>query len=80
MLNWEGNKIDKSDRQQFLLFDIEEDVVMAASVQIFSMEMRAVETVMDSNNNDYERPLPMYRPPHVRRTKWPVCSPASHLS
>ena len=42
MLSWEGNLINKKDRQNFLLSDIEEDATIAVASKIFSMEMQAV--------------------------------------
>ena len=46
MLDWEGQLIDRVDRQQILLADVDDDAMMAASVSIGSVEIKAVDTVM----------------------------------
>jgi hypothetical protein len=39
MLNWEGNMVERRDRKQILLSNIEEDEAMAASVLIGAIEL-----------------------------------------
>ncbi len=46
MLDWEGQLIDRVDRQQILLADVDDDAMMAASVSIGSVEIKAVDTAM----------------------------------
>ena len=59
MLDWEGNIIDPNERQQILLSSIQEDVTMAASVSIGSIEVRAIDIVMErSPDKGYEKPHP----------------------
>jgi hypothetical protein len=61
ILDWEGNVIDTKDRQHVLLSDIVEDTVMAASVQIGSIEITAIDRVMESTSNE-PKPHPSYTP------------------
>jgi transposase InsO family protein len=60
MLDWEGNMIEKKERQQLLLSDIEENPAMAASVTIGSTEAGNIDLVMDSYDDEYDRPQPCY--------------------
>ena len=62
MLDWEGNLIDKKDRQHFLLSEIEKDVTIAGTSKFCSMEMRSVETLIDAAHQDYGRPRPVFAP------------------
>jgi hypothetical protein len=48
MLDWEGNMIERRERQQLLLSDIEESHAMAALVSIGSTEADNIDLVMDS--------------------------------
>ena len=48
MLDWEGNLIDYKYQHNFLLSDIEEDSTIAVTSKICSMEIRAVETLIDA--------------------------------
>jgi hypothetical protein len=61
ILDWEGNVIEAKDRQHVLLSDIVEDMVMAASVQISSIEIAAIDRVMGTTSNE-EKPHPSYNP------------------
>ena len=58
MLYWEGNLIGKKDRHQLLQSDIEGDV----NSKFCSMEMRAIETLIDASNKDYGRPSSVFTP------------------
>jgi hypothetical protein len=79
MLDWEGNIIDKKDRQQLLLSDIQEDTFMAASIQIGSIETKAIDTVMESTvEDDIERPHPCYQ--HVPQEADQVSSILASIS
>jgi hypothetical protein len=63
ILDWEGNVIEARDRQHVLLSEIVPDTAMAASVQISSTEMAAVDRVMEiPSDEDSDSPRPMYRP------------------
>ena len=62
MIDWEGNLIDKKDRQYFLLSDIEEYATIAVTTKIFSIYMRAVETLIDAAHQYDERPMPVFTP------------------
>ena len=60
MLDWEGNLTNKKDVQHFLLSDIEEYATIAATIKICSMEMRAVETLIDAAHQDDGIPRPVF--------------------
>ena len=63
MLDWEGNIICKQDHQQILLSEIQEDDIMAASVSIGSIEVRAVDVAMEQGAEDHNgTPHPKYQP------------------
>jgi hypothetical protein len=65
MLDWEGNMVERRDRKQILLSDIAEDEAMAASVQIGSIEVQAVDTAMKMTDEERKHPHPCYE--HVPR-------------
>ena len=46
LLDWEGNIIDRAKRQQILLADFEHDDAMAVSVQVGSVEVKAIDVAM----------------------------------
>ena len=46
MLDWEGNMVERRYRQKVFLSNVEDDKAMAASVQIGSVEVRAVEKIL----------------------------------
>jgi hypothetical protein len=48
MLHWEGNMVERRDRKQILLSDIEENEAMAASVLIGALEVKAIDSVMET--------------------------------
>ena len=60
MLSWEGNLINKKDRQNFLLSDIEEDATISVTSKNCSIEMRSVEILIDAAHQDDGRPKPVY--------------------
>jgi hypothetical protein len=63
ILDWEGNVIKAKDRQHVLpvLLYIVEDTAMAASVQIGSIKVAAINRVMGTTtNDDYDKPHPSY--------------------
>ncbi len=63
MLDWEGNMIQRKDRAQILLSEIQEDVAMTASVQVSSTEAKAIDTVLESNSVTYdEEAHPCWQP------------------
>ena len=62
MLDWEINLIEKKDRQHFLLSYIKGDANIAVTIKIFSMETRAVETLIDAAHQDNGRPSPFFTP------------------
>ena len=62
MLDWEGNLIDKKDFQKLLLSEIDEDATIAVTSKFCSMEMQAVETLIDAAHQDDGRPRPVFTP------------------
>jgi hypothetical protein len=46
--------IERKDRVQILLDDVPEDAAMAASVQISSMETKAIDDVLEFNSTSYD--------------------------
>ena len=61
MIDWEGNMIEKKDRVQILLSDIEDDPAIAASVQVSSIETRFVDDVIErSHPPDEDAPKPKF--------------------
>jgi hypothetical protein len=61
MIDWKGNMIEKSYRQQLILSEIDEDTAMASSVQIGSIEVKAIDLVMETVEEDSEKPHPCYQ-------------------
>ena len=62
MLDWEGNMIEKKHRTQILLSDIQEDAIMAASLQISSIESNVInELLVRSSNDSEEKVLPCWK-------------------
>jgi hypothetical protein len=78
MLDWEGNMVERRDRKQILLSDIEGDDGMAASVQIGSIEVKAIDLVMETMDEEYEQPHPCYE--HVPREADQVSSILASVS
>jgi hypothetical protein len=62
MLDWEGNMVERKDRKQILLSDIEGDEAMAASVQVGSIEVKAIDLLMETMNEELQHPHPCYEP------------------
>jgi hypothetical protein len=63
MLDWEGNMIERKDRVQILLSDIQEDVAMAASVQVSSAEANVIDTLLETSGAAYdEEAHPCWKP------------------
>jgi hypothetical protein len=60
MLDWEGNMVKWQDRKQILLSDIKGDDVMATSVQIGSIEVKAIDLVMETMDETWEQPQAWY--------------------
>ncbi len=54
MLDCEGNMIQRKDRVRILLSDIQEDVAMAASVQVSSAEAKAIDTCLETSGAAYD--------------------------
>ena len=50
MLDWQGNMIDERHRERILLADVEEDLTMAASVQICTAEANLVNQLHADNS------------------------------
>jgi hypothetical protein len=61
MLDWEGQLIDRVNRQQILLADVNEDAAMAASVSIGSVEIKAVGTAMHGCTSEDNLPEPCFK-------------------
>ena len=49
-LNWEGNMVTRKDRVQVLLSDMQEDVALAASVKVSSVETKAIDSAFNSED------------------------------
>jgi hypothetical protein len=62
MLDWEGNMVEKKHRTQILLSKVEESEAMAASVQVSSIESRAIDRVLDHNDDEEETGKPCLAP------------------
>ena len=50
MLDWEGNMVEKQDRSQILLSEVQEDAVMSASVQVSSIESNAIDSILERSD------------------------------
>lgn len=64
MLDWEGNMVEKRDREQIILSEIQEDAVLSASVQVSSIESKTIDTVLVERSeleNKGKRPEPCYQ-------------------
>jgi hypothetical protein len=63
MLDWEGNMIQRKDRVQILLSEIQEDTATTASVKVSSTEARAIDDVLESNGGTHdEEPHRCWKP------------------
>jgi hypothetical protein len=61
--DWEGNMLQRKDRVQILLSNIQEDVALAASAQVSSTEAKAIDNVLDGNRAAYnEEAHPCWKP------------------
>jgi hypothetical protein len=54
MLDWEGKMIQRKDRVQILLSDIQEDVAMAASIQVSSAEAKVIDNFLETSSATYD--------------------------
>jgi hypothetical protein len=71
MLDWEGSMIQRKDRVQILLSDIQEDVAMAASVQVSSAETKAVDNFLEASSATYdEEAHPCWKPITLQVSPW----------
>ena len=61
MLDWEGNMVTKKDRVQVMLTDIQEDVALAASVQVSSVETIAIDNVFENHAQTNEETHPRWK-------------------
>jgi hypothetical protein len=61
MLDWEGNMIEKEHRTKILLSEVDESEAMAASVQVSSIESRAIDLVLHSCYDDEETVERIYK-------------------
>ena len=59
MLDYGGSLIGKKNCQHFLLSEIEENANISVTSIVCSMEMRAVETLIDAAHQDDGRPRPV---------------------
>ena len=57
MLDWEGNIVEKQHRTQILLSEVNEDMAMAASVQISSVESAMIDRVINTSAVSEEETL-----------------------
>ena len=60
MLDWQGEMIEKKDRQQVLLSDVKQDIVMAVSLGIGSVEACAIDSNLERRylaSSEVVRPL-----------------------
>jgi hypothetical protein len=56
MLDWEGNMVEKKHRTQVLLSKVEENEAMASSIQVSSIESRAIDHALETSQ-DKEGPV-----------------------
>jgi hypothetical protein len=54
MLDWEGNMIESRHRIKILLSDIQEDTMMAASVQVSAIESNMIDELLQRSDNNLE--------------------------
>ena len=57
MLDWQGNVLEKKDRQRIMLSDIEADPIMLASLQIIKDESNVIDKIIDQSTNKTETKL-----------------------
>jgi hypothetical protein len=54
MLDWEGSMIESRHRIKILSSDIQEDTMMAASIQVSVIELNTIDELLQRSNNDSE--------------------------
>ena len=60
MLDWQGNLINRSDRHQILLADIEEDNAMIAYLYVGIEEAKVVNVALGRSTSNNDLPEPLY--------------------
>ena len=58
MLDWQGNILEKKDRQRIMLSDIEADTMMVASLQISKDESNVIYNIINQSTTNTETNLP----------------------
>jgi hypothetical protein len=54
MLDWEGNMVERKHRTKILLSEVEDNEAMAASVQVSSIESRAIDRALETSDDKRE--------------------------
>jgi hypothetical protein len=54
MLDWEGNMVERKHRTKILLSEVEDNEAMAASVQVSSIESRAIDRALETSDDERE--------------------------
>jgi hypothetical protein len=60
MLDWEGNMVEKKHRTQVLLSGVEENEAMASSMQVSSIESRAINGALETSEDEEGPVKPRY--------------------
>ena len=58
MLDWQGNILEKKDRQRIILSDIEADPMMVASLQISTDNSNVIDNIINQSTTKNETKLP----------------------
>ena len=62
MLDWQGNLLEKQERQRIVLSDVEADPIMVASLQISTDESNVIDHIIDQSISKTEIRLPFEVP------------------
>ena len=60
MLDWEGNMVERQHRTKILLSEVKENEAMAASVQVSSIESRAIDRALRTSDDEGEMLKPCF--------------------
>jgi hypothetical protein len=60
MLDWEGNMVEKKHRTQVLLSEVEENEAMSSSIQVSSIESRAIDCALETSQDEEGPVRPRY--------------------
>ena len=65
MLDWQGNILEKKDRQRIILSDIEPDPMMVASLQISTDNSNVIDNIINQSTTKNETKLPYNIPRYL---------------